>query len=143
MSRSRTVVAALLVAATLAVALSAPAGATVPLREARLTGAAEVPDPGDGNGRGDFAWSVDGNRLCYVLSVARIGSAAAAHIHRGRVGVAGAVKVELETPAPSSAACVTLAAGLADRLRENPRRFYVNVHTAAFPGGAVRGQLSR
>ena len=120
-----------------------PALATVPQRQANLNGAQEVPGPGDANGRGQFTWSLDGNRLCYVLSVKRIETAAAAHIHRGARGVAGPVKVELAAPAPrASAACVDLAAGLATALRNNPARFYVNVHNPTFPAGAVRGQLS-
>jgi len=135
--------AAILLASGLAVAMTTPAGATVPQRESRLTGATEAPRPGDPNGRGEFSWSLDGTRLCYLLSVTRIGTAAAAHIHRGRAGVAGPVKVELSAPTPASAECVDVAAGLAEKLRKTPGRYYVNVHNAAYPGGAVRGQLRR
>lgn len=120
-----------------------PAAAMVPQRQATLTGAQE-PDGGDPNGRGQFTWSLDGTRLCYVLTVKRVDAPAAAHIHRGRAGVAGAVRVTLETPTPrSSAACTEVSASLATHLRDHPRRFYVNVHNAAYPAGAVRGQLQR
>lgn len=115
--------------------------AEVPQHRVTLTGAAEVPPPGDGNGRGQFAWSVDGTRLCYLLSVRRIGTAAAAHIHRGRAGVAGPVVVELTAPTPTSAACVTISSTLSTALRTHPRRFYVNVHNVAHPTGAIRSQL--
>ena len=119
-----------------------PASALVPQHQVTLTGSAEVPGPGDPNGRGEFTWSLDGQQLCYLLSVKRIGTAAAAHIHRGGPDVAGPVKVELMAPTPASAACVEVAAGLADKLRKNPGRYYVNVHNAKYPGGAVRAQLN-
>lgn len=134
-------------AAIAIVAVLVPSGtayAEVPQHKVVLTGAQEAPDPGDTNGRGEFSWSLDGQQLCYLLSAKRIGTAAAAHIHRGARGVAGPVKVELLAPVPgASAACVDLTAGLANALRAHPRRFYVNVHTAAFAGGAVRAQLTR
>ncbi|MCY7372949.1 MAG: CHRD domain-containing protein [Spirochaetaceae bacterium] len=136
-----------LAAAVLALSVMLPGGsalAQVPQQQVTLTGAQEVPDAGDPNGRGQFTWSLDGTRLCYLLSVKRIATAAAAHIHRGARGVAGPVKITLVAPAPkASAACVDIAAGLATKLRDNPRRFYVNVHNADFPDGAIRGQLTR
>ncbi|HEX7188806.1 MAG TPA: CHRD domain-containing protein [Actinomycetes bacterium] len=125
------------------VAPGAAALAEVPQHRVTLVGSAEAPDPGDPNGRGQFSWSLDGRELCYLLSVRRIGTAAAAHIHRGRIGVAGPVRVELEAPRPASADCVTLSSTLSTALREHPRRFYVNVHTAAYPNGAIRAQLTR
>ena len=35
-----------------------------------------------------------------------------------------------------------VAAGLIQELMANPAGFYVNVHTADFPDGAIRGQLA-
>lgn len=116
------------------------ATAQVPQHRVTLTGAQETA-AADTNGRGQFSWSLDGNRLCYLLTATRIGKAAAAHIHRGATGVAGPVRIELVAPNPASVACVTIAAGLATALRDHPARFYVNVHTTPFPAGAIRAQL--
>jgi CHRD domain len=109
-----------------------------------LTGAKE-PEGGDPNGRGSFTAIVDGNRLCYGLTNRNIEDPAAAHIHRGRAGVAGDIVVPLEQP-PSgdpgaSSECRQVARPLARAILRNPNRYYVNVHTASFPDGAIRGQL--
>ena len=117
------------------------ATAQVPQHHVTLTGAKEAPTTGDANGSGEFSWSLDGTRLCYLLTAKKIGTAAAAHIHRGAVGVAGPVRVELAPPNRASVGCATLSTALATALRDHPRRFYVNVHTAAFPNGAIRAQL--
>jgi hypothetical protein len=117
------------------------ANAQVPQHHVTLTGAKEAPTTGDANGSGEFSWSLDGTRLCYLLTAKKIGTAAAAHIHRGAVGVAGPVRVELTAPNHASVGCTTISSALATALRDHPRRFYVNVHTAAFPNGAIRAQL--
>ena len=114
--------------------------AQVPQHHVTLTGAKET-QTADPNGSGEFSWSLDGTRLCYLLTAKKIGTAAAAHIHRGAVGVAGPVRVELTAPNPASVGCKTISSALATALRDHPRRFYVNVHTAAFPNGAIRAQL--
>jgi len=44
---------------------------------------------------------------------------------------------------PFSAGCVDAANRTARFIREHPEEFYVNVHNAAFPAGALRGQLRR
>ena len=109
-----------------------------------LTGAKE-PEGGDPNGRGSFTAIVDGNRLCYGLTNRNIEDPAAAHIHRGRAGVAGDIVVPLEQPSSgdpgASSACARVARPLARAILQNPNRYYVNVHTAGFPDGAIRGQL--
>jgi hypothetical protein len=117
------------------------ATAQVPQHHVTLTGATEAPTTGDSNGSGEFSWSLDGTRLCYLLTATKIGTAAAAHIHRGAAGVAGPVRVELTAPNPASVGCKTISSTLATALRDHPRRFYVNVHTAVFPNGAIRAQL--
>ncbi len=110
-----------------------------------LTGAKE-PEGGDPNGRGSFTAIVDGNRLCYGLTNRNIEDPGAAHIHRGRAGVAGDVVVPLDQPSSgdpgASSDCVRVERSLAQAILGNPNRYYVNVHTAALPDGAIRGQLS-
>jgi hypothetical protein len=102
---------------------------------------------GDPDGRGSFTAIVDDGELCYAITVKNIAAPAAAHIHRGGPNVAGDVVLPLEPPASGDpgvvGACTAIAADLAARIMKNPHRFYVNVHTPDFGGGAVRGQLLR
>lgn len=113
---------------------------------AALTGAAEVPGPGDPDGGGSATVRFDsgvGARLCYDLTVTGIDAATMAHIHRGAGGTAGPVVVPLTAPASGfSSGCVDVTAALSAEILANPGGFYANVHNAAYPGGAVRGQLS-
>jgi CHRD domain len=115
-----------------------------------LTGAKEVSAEGDKgvgdpNGRGSFSAVFDGNRLCYGLTSKNIEDPAAAHIHRGSRNEAGPIVVELDPPAAgdpgASGDCVQVARPIARAIRANPNRYYVNVHNADFPDGAIRGQL--
>ena len=111
-----------------------------------LSGAMEVPGPGDIDGTGTFSATVNPGqtKVCYTLSVAKIDTATMAHIHRGAAGVAGPVVIALKAPAGGkSMACAVVTRDLAKDLIANPEGFYVNVHNAAFPAGAVRGQLSK
>ena len=112
---------------------------------ATLAGANEVPGPGDADGWGMARIAINDatNQLCTDLEVRNIGDVTAAHIHRGGPGVAGPPVIALDRPDDDdSNDCDTVADSLVDEIRANPRGFYVNVHTAAYPAGAIRGQIT-
>ena len=114
-------------------------------QSATLTGAAEVPGPGDADGSGSASLRLNPGQgeICYELAVANIAPATAAHIHVGDAGVAGPVVVPLAPPTGgSSSACAAVDRDLVLAILKNPAGYYVNVHNAEFPAGAVRGQLS-
>ena len=114
---------------------------------ATLRGAAEVPGPGDPDGRGRAVIRLNQGQgeVCFELIVSNIAPATAAHIHSGAAGVAGPVVVTLGPPPTggSSKGCASAGADLVKNIRQNPKDFYVNVHNSEFPDGAVRGQLSK
>lgn len=109
-----------------------------------LTGTVEVPGPGDPDGRGEAEIIVNPGKsqICWVLNVRDMEPATAAHIHVGLAGISGAVVVGLSPPTDGdSEGCETVDRGLADAIRKSPASYYVNVHNATYPGGAIRGQL--
>jgi hypothetical protein len=69
----------------------------------------------------------------------------AAHIHAGAAGKAGGVKVPLEAPKADGTAksCATVDRELLQQIVYNPSDYYVNVHNAEYPNGALRGQLTK
>jgi hypothetical protein len=111
-----------------------------------MTGAQEVPIPGDPDGTGVAVLTLNPGlgELCFDLTVQNIAPATAAHVHRAPVGVPGPVVVPLVPPTGGhSSGCVSASRELLIAIIENPEGYYVNVHNAEYPGGAVRGQLSR
>ncbi len=132
----------------LATPAAAPAVASVIRTEmvVALTGATEVPGPGDADGTGAIRllFEPDTGRICWQLYLTNVGGITAGHIHRGATGVAGPVAVGLfggVTEAPAQG-CVTVAPTLIEEILATPTAFYVNLHNAEFPAGAVRGQLA-
>lgn len=120
---------------------------------ASLSGANEVPGPGDADGVGvaDIQIAARGGALCFSIAVEGIGlPGTAAHIHAGATGVAGDPVVTLEAPTAFGSGTTGIASGCLTKLdgsmlrdiARNPDQYYVNVHNAEFPGGALRGQLS-
>ena len=112
-----------------------------------LTGGQEVPERGDRDGVGNAVIEVGpGQSICYRVVVRRVDQPVAAHIHIGVRGEPGPVVVTLEGMWMAREDGSYLLNGCvsdpdAATIRDHPMGFYVNVHTAAFPNGAVRGQL--
>jgi len=138
---------ALLIAGTMLLAAGCAAGpanqrATLLVS---MTGIQEVPGPGDADGNGTVEVRADpgSGEICWNLYARAIEPATAAHIHRGPAGTAGPVVLALTTPdsAGRSQGCATVAPGLAREIAYQAHEFYVNVHDAAHPAGAIRGQL--
>jgi len=113
--------------------------------EAEVT-AAGVPNQGDldGTGTAELTVNVGQGRICYSIEVSGIAPAAAAHIHEAPATTTGPIVVPLEAPTDgSSSACATVDRELAKEILKSPADYYVNVHNADFPAGALRGQLSK
>jgi CHRD domain len=144
------VAASALTALGVAVGVSAqngtPAASSSDSLFAALAGDNEVDSPGDSDGRGSFSATVVGKKkLCFGLAVKKIGKPLAAHIHTGAKGRNGDVVVTLAAPKDGAGGgiggCTTAPAATIADILGSPKRFYVNVHTADFGGGAIRGQL--
>lgn len=143
----------LVLAAAMTATLSAPAWAIDGSSaeggrklEATLTGAAEVPGPGDTDGRGRAELLVNPGQgsVCYTVTHSGIDAPTMAHIHTGAAGAAGGVAVPLTVAADGKIeGCAGITRDQANALIQSPKDFYVNVHNAAFPAGAIRGQLSK
>jgi len=89
-------------------------------------------------------------RICYTLQVTGV-NATAAHIHTfaaqtigGQSFAANAIVVPLETPNANGMAmdCVNVGRAIGAAILANPGNFYINVHSAANPGGQVQGTLT-
>jgi hypothetical protein len=151
--KGRIIIAALLAALGLAVALPLAIGASGERSRALfayMNGKKEVDangkkNTGDLNSLGTFSATVSGGKLCYGLTIRGVDTPVAAHIHRGKSNVAGPVVIPLTQPATGDAGamgeCIDVDAKLLSELLKRPERFYVNLHTTAFPNGSTRGQL--
>jgi hypothetical protein len=111
-----------------------------------LTGNNEIAG-GDPDGFGSAtATVVAADSICFGLVVRGLDAPTGAHIHSGKRGVNGPIVIPLTAPGSgspgTSSACVGgIDTALVDDLLKHPGKYYWNVHTTAFPGGAIRGQL--
>jgi len=105
-----------------------------------LTGVAETPK-GDPDGSGTAEVKVNGKSVCWEIKASKVDALTAAHIHKGGAGVAGPVVVAFGG-AYKAKGCTTTTAMIAAAIKKSPGKYYVNVHNAKYPGGALRGQLA-
>ena len=135
---------------TIAVAVAAAAFATSASAQqlsAHMMGANEKPAAGDPDGMGHATIKIDQAKgeLCYDLMVEKLGTPTMAHIHKAGADASGPVAVPLTKPDAMGKAsgCAKADAAVLKDIAENPGNYYVNIHTADFGAGAIRGQLSK
>lgn len=116
--------------------------------KAVLSGAAERPQPAATAAAGFGRFALVGRELAFEIFYRGLGSpAVAAHFH-GPAGGAGTAGVLVDL-APFNQGGFGVAGALAGRLTLTPAQvaafadglIYVNIHTAEFPGGELRGQV--
>jgi hypothetical protein len=113
--------------------------------KATLSGSQEVP-PTQSAGKGDAAITFDSasKKLSWTVNYSGLsGPATAAHFHGPaepgkNAGVAVPIPNQGKSPVTGSA---TLTDALAADLTAG--KYYVNIHTAANPGGEIRGQVTK
>jgi len=133
-----------LLAAALSAAFVSAASAATVTYSAKLSGAKEVPKNAS-TGTGTFNGTFDTTTkvLNYTLTFSGLsGPATAAHIHGpAKKGENAGVVAPLGDKSPTSpiTGSVTLTDDQAKALRST--MLYVNVHTAANPGGEIRGPI--
>jgi hypothetical protein len=119
-----------------------------------LRGANEVPVQGgpavgDKDGAALEFIKVKGDKVSIAVTWRGTGRPTMLHIHQGAKGTNGGVKVDFsklldKIKGHSVVGTVKVEdAALLAALKSDPGAFYANLHTAEFPGGAVRGQLHK
>jgi hypothetical protein len=108
-----------------------------------MTGPQEVPK-GSPTGKGTFRYQLvpSTGQVCFSLTWSKIGTALASHIHKAAKGKSGPIVIPLSNTTPvAHSGCRTASKSLIKDIQKHPSRYYVNVHTAKYPSGAIRGQL--
>jgi CHRD domain len=141
MSKTKITLATLAIGA--AVAFAGPAFADK--MKATLDGKSEVPpNTSAGTGTADIDYDAASKKLSWKLTYSGLsGPATAAHFHGpaaagANAGVAVAIPNATSSPVEGSA---TLTDAQAADLAAG--KYYVNIHTAANPGGEIRGQVMK
>ena len=106
-----------------------------------LSPAQEVPPVASTSTGRVFLIFTSATELCADVQTS-ITMATGMHIHRGVRGTNGPIVVPFNPAQLSGEQCVTVAAGLLAEIAADPAGFYFNIHTAANPGGEIRGQLA-
>ena len=142
----KALIAAGVIAASLAATLAAGAATNAGTTKlvANLRGNNEgAPAPASNRGRTEVRLTPSSGRVCWSTTITKIdGKPNASHIHKGRKGVSGNVIVPLGAGFKRQG-CTTAAKATVRAILMNPGRYYVNVHNAKHPAGAMRGQLAR
>lgn len=108
-----------------------------------------VGDP-DGSATGSITVNVGQDRVCWEFTnVANLAPLNRAHIHKAPAGSNGGIVIDFFNVASGMqgplSGCTTTPIGkdVLKDIIQNPSAYYLNLHNADYPGGAVRGQLEK
>lgn len=107
------------------------------------------PAVGDKDGKAIAVIRIRGNQVSYAVRWNRTAIPTAFHIHQGKAGKNGDVKVGFFMESlPNGTQAVLGSVNVNDGdllagIKKNPKNWYLNLHTGEFPGGAVRAQMRR
>jgi len=110
--------------------------------EIALKGTNEKPAaPASNKGKVELTLNTATGKVCWDFKLTKIdGKPNQAHIHKGKAGVSGNVVVPLGANYKRQG-CTSAAKSLVKSIAGHPGAYYVNVHNAKHPLGAMRGQL--
>ncbi|MBK5269594.1 MAG: CHRD domain-containing protein, partial [Bacteroidia bacterium] len=109
--------------------------------KATLTGGQEAPTPNASTATGTATLTFNATTKIFTLAVTHtVATPTNGHIHKAATGVSGGVIFPFATfTSPINYTSVALDATQEADLNAN--LYYVNIHTAAYPAGEIRGQL--
>jgi hypothetical protein len=106
-----------------------------------LLGSNEVP-AAKGSGKAVITLNAGTGKVCWTYSSLKgISKVNASHIHKAPKGKSGPVVVAFFSGALKTKGCVNASKSLIRAIEKTPGAYYVNIHTAKYPAGAIRGQL--
>jgi len=125
-------------------AVVGPAGAETQWFSPQLLGGTSS----DSDGWGVAVIGLGSDEVSYYIWVTDIAEPSASHIHSGSAGQDGDVVVDLQASFSAAGSgtwvafgSVSASAGTIASILDDPSAFYVNVHNADHPAGAVRSQI--
>ena len=112
---------------------------------ARLAGAGPTSDAQDPEHRGFARLTLNKTAIGYSIDSPGLQTVVATHIHHGPAGTNGPMVWELNPGYKGDRIrgdAAGLPPGVIALIVADPGEYYVKLHSLAFPGGAIRGQLA-
>ncbi|HEX8348770.1 MAG TPA: CHRD domain-containing protein [Hymenobacter sp.] len=112
-------------------------------QQASATAPAPTPSKATGTFTGTYTKVGNVQKLTYTVTYQGL-KPTQGHIHTGAPGTSGPVTIDFEDRTlakPITTGTYTLTPEQADNLLNN--RMYINIHSADFPGGEIRGDIKK
>src|SRR5262249_38276912 len=137
----KSLVAVFVLAAWCVAAAAAAAPSGIRSVSTTLT-AAPVTPKSTSTGRGRIVVKLDTKhgQACWTITLEGVGRLLSAHVHKGKPGKLGPVVLPLGDRYEKKG-CVIAKPAVVAAVAKSPKAYYVDIHTARFVNGALRGQL--